>query len=86
MKKWAALISVCFFVLGLTCVAFAQERGTAKEAMAVVDKAIAYYKANGKAKAFAEFNNKKGQFLKKDLTSLLLTGLERYWLMGQTKN
>ncbi len=67
MKKWAALISVCFFVLGLTCVAFAQERGTAKEAMAVVDKAIAYYKANGKAKAFAEFNNKKGQFLKKDL-------------------
>jgi cytochrome c len=67
MRKWVALISVCFFIFGLTTIACAQERGTAKEAMALVDKAIAYYKANGKAKAFAEFNNKKGQFINKDL-------------------
>jgi signal transduction histidine kinase len=67
MRKWVALISICFFVFGLTTFVCAQERGTAKEAMALVDKAMAYYKANGQAKAFPEFNNKKGQFINKDL-------------------
>src|ERR1700730_16309926 len=34
------------------------------EVVAVVKKAVAYYKANGKDKALAEFNNKDGQFAK----------------------
>jgi len=34
------------------------------EVVAVVKKAIAYYKANGKEKALAEFNNKDGLFAK----------------------
>jgi cytochrome c len=34
------------------------------EVVAVVKKAVAYYKANGKDKALAEFNSKDGQFAK----------------------
>lgn len=45
----------------------ASERGTADEASALVKKAAAYLKANGKEKAFAEFNNPKGQFADRDL-------------------
>jgi len=33
----------------------------------MVKKAAAYLKANGKEKAFAEFNNPKGQFVDRDL-------------------
>jgi len=41
--------------------------GTPKEAKALVEKAIAFYKANGKEKALAEFSKPKGQFTKGDL-------------------
>lgn len=33
----------------------------------MLDKAIAFYKSNGPKKAFAAFNNPKGQFVDKDL-------------------
>jgi cytochrome c len=45
----------------------AEERGSAAEASALVKKAVAYVKANGKEKAFAEFNNPKGQFVDRNL-------------------
>ena len=45
----------------------AEERGNAAEASALVKKAVAYVKANGKDKAFAEFNNPKGQFVDRNL-------------------
>jgi signal transduction histidine kinase len=70
MKKLMAVIMVvCFLVCGI---AYAAEKGTAKEATVLVDKAIAYYMANGKNKAFAEFNNKNGQFVNKDLYVFVL--------------
>jgi cytochrome c len=37
---------------------------TKDEVVAVVKKAVAFYKANGRDKALAEFNNKDGQFAK----------------------
>jgi cytochrome c len=37
---------------------------TKEQVVATVKKAIAFYKANGRAKALAEFNNKDGQFAK----------------------
>ncbi len=37
------------------------------EAKAMVEKAEAYYKANGKEKALQEFNNPKGEFVNGDL-------------------
>jgi cytochrome c len=64
MKKILAVFLTGIFLLGVTGVALAS---TAAEATALVDKAIAFYKANGKDKAFAEFNNQKGQFVKGDL-------------------
>jgi signal transduction histidine kinase len=45
----------------------ATEKGTANEATALVKRAVDYMKANGKEKAFAEFNNPKGQFIDRDL-------------------
>jgi signal transduction histidine kinase len=54
-------------VVGTASMALAAERGTAAEAEALVKKAIAFIKANGKDKAFAEFGNSKGQFTMKDL-------------------
>ncbi|MQA42107.1 cache domain-containing protein [Rugamonas aquatica] len=63
MKK---LILVCVMMMVALC-AGAAEKGTADEAVAMVKKASEFLKKNGKEKAFAEFNNPKGQFIQKDL-------------------
>lgn len=59
-------------VLGITLsllsmMAFALDKGTSDEAVALVKKATAHMKANGNEKAFAEFNNPNGQFVDRDL-------------------
>ncbi len=64
MKKMLAAIVLVFFGVGL---ASAAEYGTPAEAEGMVKKAVAYMKANGKEKAFAEVNNPKGQFTDRDL-------------------
>jgi cytochrome c len=64
MKKVFACIIVLMLVAGI---AWAQDRGSAVEAKALLDKAVAYYKANGQPKAFAAFNDPKGAFVSKDL-------------------
>jgi signal transduction histidine kinase len=48
------------------------DRGTATEAMAMVKKAAAYIKTNGRDKAFSEFINPKGQFVDRDLYVLVM--------------
>lgn len=48
-------------------IAGAADRGTADEAVTLVKKAIAFYKANGKDKVAAEINGKTGMFEEKDL-------------------
>ena len=47
--------------------AWAAENASAKEAEAMVQKGVAYIKANGKDKAYAEISNKHGQFVDRDL-------------------
>ncbi len=64
MKKILMAVIICLLTTGFV---YAQEKGTAKEAQDLVAKAIAYYKANGKDKAFAAINDPKGQFAKRDL-------------------
>jgi cytochrome c len=64
MKRLLAGIVILFMVMGL---AYAQDRGTSAEAKALLDKAVVFYKANGQDKAFAAFNDSKGQFVSKDL-------------------
>lgn len=69
MKRFlAAVFSALLLAVGATnAAAQASSKGTAAEATAMVDKAIAYIKKNGREKAFAEFNNPKGQFTDRDL-------------------
>ena len=65
MKKIViAVVILTFAVVGIACAA---DHGTPAEAKAMLDKAIAFYKANGQEKAFAAFNNPKGPFVAKDL-------------------
>jgi cytochrome c len=62
MKKLLIAILVNFLL-----VSFAFAGGTAKEAQTLVEKGMAYIKANGKEKAFAEFTDTKGKFIDRDL-------------------
>ncbi|MFB3926665.1 MAG: cache domain-containing protein [Syntrophales bacterium] len=64
MKRVLLAVLVSFLFVSLV---HAADHGTAKEAVALVNKAVEYYKANGQDKAFAAFNDKKGQFVYKDL-------------------
>ena len=67
MKKMLATIAIGLFAMITNTAAFAVEQGSAEEATAMVKKAVAFLKANGKEKAFAEFNNQSGQFKDRDL-------------------
>ncbi len=51
------LLGIVSLVAAMASPAFAAERGTAAEAEAMVKKAVAYLKTNGKAKAAEEFTN-----------------------------
>jgi cytochrome c len=65
MKKLFVLIFAVIFFAGSLGLVYAA--GTKTEAESMVKKAIAFYKANGKDKAFAEVSNTGGQFVKEDL-------------------
>lgn len=68
MKKLAVGILVCCLMVSSVGIALsAEKRGTPSEAEAMVKKAIAYIKANGRDKAFAEISNPKGQFIDRDM-------------------
>ncbi len=69
MKRFLAAAFAAFLLVASATQAAAQSaaKGTAAEATAMVDKAIAYIKKHGREKAFAEFNNPKGQFTDRDL-------------------
>ena len=57
-------------IVGLTCflgTSLAAERGTAKEAEAMVHKAIDFTKANGLEKTLNEINNPAGSLVDRDL-------------------
>jgi signal transduction histidine kinase len=53
--------------IGLPAEAQKDKKGTAAEATAMVDKAIAHIKKVGREKAFADFNTKTGAFVDRDL-------------------
>ena len=62
--KFGIVVSVVAFML--SAAAFAQQGGTAQEARAMLDKAVAAVKAD-KTKALDEFTNGQGGFLDRDL-------------------
>ena len=67
MKNFIAAMLAILFLLVTSSILLAAEKGTKAEAQAMVKKAIAFYKANGKDKALAVFSDPKGQFVDKDL-------------------
>ena len=67
MKTLFKGVVIGLAALAFTGVAMAADKGTAEEAIAMVKKGVAFVKANGKDKAFAEFSNMKGQFIDRDL-------------------
>lgn len=67
MNTLIKLAKATFFSIALISSASAAERGTKPEAVALVEKAVAYFKAHGKEKTFAEINNKSGQFVDRDM-------------------
>ena len=71
MKKLIVAIICSLSVWALADMAFAADRATAAEAVALVKKAVASIKENGKEKAFAEFNNPNGRFTDRELYILV---------------
>jgi len=64
IKKMLVSICICLCTVNL---AFAIHQNTFEEARYLVQKAVAFLKANGKEKALAEFNRRDGRFVKGDL-------------------
>lgn len=65
MKKNLVFLIMLLVVSAFSSTAFAG--ATKEEAIALVKKAAAYFKANGKEKLIAEINNPAGQFVKGEL-------------------
>ncbi len=67
MKRGMGFLLALFCVVGIAGISFGSAKATPREAEVMVKKAVAYIKANGKDKAFAEFSNHNGKFIDKDL-------------------
>lgn len=67
MKSMLTFGATLLCALALQGQAVAADKGTAAEAVALVQKAGAHLKANGKDKAYADFNNPNGGFKDRDL-------------------
>lgn len=63
--RW--LVRAAGFVLAGAAFVAAVERGTPTEARAMLDNAIAHYKAVGRTQALADFNKKAAPFSDRDL-------------------
>lgn len=66
-KKIIRLCCIALFAFGINLEAAAAPYGTPDEAVAMVKKAVAFAKANGKDKLLNEVSNAKGQFIDRDL-------------------
>ncbi len=61
------LVLLCGFLFTGLIFGKTQKHGTAKEAIALSEKGLAYYKENGQEKAFQAFSDTNGQFVQGDL-------------------
>lgn len=82
MKKLFQAIVFGLFALTFNMAAVAADKGSAEEATALVKKAVAYLKANGREKAFAEFNSPSGQFKDRDLYIFINDMNGKMWAQG----
>jgi cytochrome c len=83
MKSRAVFAVAALTILTLgRGVAYASDHATAKQAEAMVKKGVAFIKANGKEKGYAEITSKNSQFRDRDLY-LVVYGLDgMVWAHG----
>jgi signal transduction histidine kinase len=67
MKNFFTAVLVSLFLFTAGSITWGGEFGTAAEAEALVKKAVASIKADGKEKTLAEISNPKGKFVDRDL-------------------
>lgn len=65
MTRRAIILTMAALALAMSVQA--GERGTPAEAKAMLEKAVAHYKAVGRKQALADFNNRKAPFSDRDL-------------------
>jgi len=81
-RKHGIAVAVMMGVALVSGGAWAQEHASAKEAEAMVKKGVAFVKANGKDKGYAEITSKQSQFKDRDLY-LVVYGLDgKVWAHG----
>ena len=66
-SKFIGILTILLMLVGTAPAPHAAEFGSKDEARAMVERAAAFLKANGREKALAEFSNPKGQFIDRDL-------------------
>ena len=80
--KYGMAVAVLMSGALMGSAALASENATPKEAEAMVKKGVAFIKANGKDKAYAEITSKQSQFKDRDLY-LVVYGLDgKVWAHG----
>lgn len=67
MKSFSSIVVLAAAATFISAPALAEEFATAKEAEAMVGKAIGHIKKNGKEKAYADFTDKKPGWVDRDL-------------------
>jgi cytochrome c len=72
LRRVLVLIMFSVSILGLSGIATAAERATKEEAVAMVKKAVAFYKANGREKSLVAFSDQAGQFRDRELFLIVL--------------
>jgi cytochrome c len=66
-QRILVVLSAAMIVGGVNITSLAAEFGTKEEAQALVRKAIAFIKEQGPEKAYAEFTDRAGKFVDRDL-------------------
>jgi cytochrome c len=90
MRRAGRLLCTLIIIAAFTHTALAEdthtERGTKEEVVALVKSAVAYFKANGPDKAFAEFSDSKGKFVDRDMYILVYDSTGTCLAHGLYKN
>ena len=69
--KVTKIVTAIVLAVGISFPAWGADHATKDEAIAMVNKAVAFYKKEGAEKAFAEFDKKPGPFTDRDLYVLV---------------
>ena len=72
LRRSTLALALGMGLFGTASLAQAQARASKEEAVAMVKKAIAFYKANGRDKTFAEVSDQAGQFRDRELFVVIM--------------